>query len=123
MKLEERTGNASVKFEEFALFVQTSDPTKNIDLVIESILKLREKKKQSTAKKLFNSKAYEEYGKNYAKKSSNSKEYGDANLRYLRQTGIFARNGRGIAIRKECKSLAVQLVKQQKPNLTMLRYN
>ena len=120
LALEKATGQAAIRFEEFALHVQTSDPTHDIDSVIEKILELRHRRSQSTAKKIFDKREYEKYGLDYSGKANNFKEYGDANLRYLRQTGIFARNGRGIAIRSECHSLAQLIIKTDYSSLSLL---
>lgn len=114
------TGRASLKFEEFALHVQTSDPTCSIDDVVNKILELRKRRAQSTAKKKFDSDEYNKYGSDYKGKPKNFKEYGDTNLRYLRQTGIFARDGRGIAIRDECRSLAKMLAETNYDKLSLL---
>lgn len=112
LKVEERTGSPDVSFVEFAAMIQTSDPSHNIDEVVDDILKIREAREKSTAKKLFNKKVYAEIGKNYNKKNDNFKEYADMNLRYLRASGIFQRKGRGIAIVKEKHILAERLASE-----------
>ena len=115
LELEKQTGSPSIQFNEFAIYVQTSDPSANVDDIVSKILDLRKRKQESTAKKIFDRKAYEE-AKNeqgYAYKSDNYKEYGDMNLRYLRASGIFQRQGRGIAIVPESRSLAETLASEQ----------
>lgn len=109
LELKKSTGSSAVSFVEFAVCIQTSNPSFDINEVVAKIIDIRNRKAKSTAKKKFDRMIYEEAGKDYPKKSQNFKEYGDMNLRYLRASGIFQRKGRGIAIVPEKKALAVQL--------------
>ena len=113
LKLEQITGSASVNFAEFAVCIQTTNPSFDIDGVVSKILEIRDRKSKSSAKKRFDHQIYEEFGKDYPKKSENFKEYGDMNLRYLRASGIVQRKGRGIAIVPEKHTLAIQLAQNQ----------
>lgn len=113
LKLEQITGSASVNFAEFAVCIQTTNPSFSIDEVTSKILEIRDRKSKSSAKKRFDHQMYEEFGKDYPKKSENFKEYGDMNLRYLRASGIVQRKGRGIAIVPEKHTLAIQLAQNQ----------
>lgn len=126
LEVEKQTGSASVNFNEFAIYIQTSDPSMQVDRLVAYILKLRQRKEQSKAKKVFDRKAYaeakEEQG--YGYKAENYKEYGDMNLRYLRASGMFQRKGRGIAIVPQRHSLAVTLASEQFSDKSLLeRYN
>ena len=109
LKIEEKTGNSDVSFLEFAVCIQTTNPSFDITTVVSNILKIRQRKADCTAKKKFDRQIYEEISQDYARKSENFKEYGDMNLRYLRASGIFQRKGRGIAIVPEKRALAIQL--------------
>ncbi|MBR4466093.1 AlwI family type II restriction endonuclease [bacterium] len=122
LEVERRTGSASVNFNEFAIFIQTSDPTARVELIVSNLLALREQKEKSSAKKIFDRKAYAEakIKQGYGYKAENYKEYGDMNIRYLRASGIFQRKGRGIAIVPEHHSLAVTLASEQFSNQTLL---
>ena len=126
LEVEKQTGSASVNFNEFAIYIQTSDPSMQVDRLVSYTLALRQRKEQSTAKKVFDRKAYAEakieQGYNY--KAENYKEYGDMNLRYLRASGMFQRKGRGIAIVPERHSLAVTLASEQFSDKSLLeRYH
>ncbi|WP_196595787.1 AlwI family type II restriction endonuclease [Pectinatus frisingensis] len=112
LELEKKTGNTAVSFVEFATCIQTSDPSNNIMVVVDDILKIRKQKQKSTAKKVFDRKLYEKLGERYPKRAENFKEYGDMNLRYLRASGIIQRKGRGIAIVKEKHKLTITLTKK-----------
>lgn len=113
LALEKKTGSPSVNFNEFAIYIQTSDPSYDLDDLTDKILDLRHAKEQSNAKKLFDRHAYEraKVDQNYDDKYENYKEYADMNLRNLRASGIFQRHGRGIIIMKEYHALAEQLAK------------
>ena len=122
LELEKRTGSAHVNFNEFAIYIQTSDPSMDLNNIVENILRLRENKEQSTAKKVFDRRAYEKakIDQEYDKEAANYKEYGDMNLRSLRASGIFQRKGRGIAIVPELHSLAIDLAKDVTSNASLL---
>ena len=125
LEIEKRTGSPSVNFNEFAIYIQTSDPSCSVEEIVNNILSLRSLKESSTAKKIFDRNAYEEakIKQDYAKKVSNYREYADMNLRSLRATGIFQRKGRGIAIVKEMHTLAEKLAENQLNNESwLIRY-
>ncbi len=115
LAIEKETGSASVNFNEFAIYIQTSDPSMQVEQIVSNILALRKRKEQSTAKKRFDSKAYADakIEQNYNYKANNYKDYGDMNIRYLRASGMFQRKGRGIGILQERHSLAVTLAAEQ----------
>lgn len=78
LALEKETGTAFVNFNEFAIYIQTSDPSMRVEQIVSNILALRKRKEQSTAKKVFDRKAYsdakDEQG--YGYKANNYKDYG-----------------------------------------------
>lgn len=113
LKVEERTGSSAVSFLEFALCIQTSNPSFDLDEVADRLLELRRRREQAPAKKKFDGQAYEQAGKDYPRKVSNFKEYADMNLRYLRACGLFQRKGRGIALVPEQQVLARRLAALQ----------
>lgn len=115
LAIEKETGSASVNFNEFAIYIQTSDPSMQVEQIVSNILALRKRKEQSTAKKRFDSRAYADakIEQNYNYKANNYKDYGDMNIRYLRASGMFQRKGRGIGILQERHSLAVTLAAEQ----------
>lgn len=111
LELEKKTGKAECNFNEFAIYIQTSDPSVDLENLVKHILDLRHRKELSNAKKRFDTKAYQQakIDQGYKDKAENYKEYGDMNLRNLRAAGIFKRHGRGIAIMKEYHALAEEL--------------
>ena len=98
IELEKRTGSSELRRIEFSLWGQTTDPSYNIDRVVDEIIDLRERREASNSKKVFDREETNKRAKNYNKKKSNFKDYCDLNLRYLRITGIVQRKGKGIVI-------------------------
>lgn len=111
LKLEERTGEAKINFIEFAVCVQTTNPSNNIDKVIDSILDIREKRKVAENKKKFDADIIEQAWNRYLKLKINFKDYADMNLRYLKSSGIVKSAGRGITLVPEYRSMAIELIK------------
>lgn len=111
LKLEERTGEAKINFIEFAVCVQTTNPSNDIDKVIDSILDIREKRKTAENKKKFDADIIEQAWNRYLKLKINFKDYADMNLRYLKSSGIVKSAGRGITLIPEYRSMAIELIK------------
>lgn len=76
----------------------TTDPSYDINEVVDHILDLRERRKKAPAKRPFDRKEINERGKHYDKKSDNFLDYCDMNMRYLRISGVLQRKGRGLII-------------------------
>lgn len=98
LELEKRTGSSEFSRIEFGLWGHTTDPSYDINEVVDHILDLRERRKNAPAKRPFDRKEIEERGKHYDKKSDNFLDYCDMNMRYLRISGILQRKGRGLII-------------------------
>lgn len=111
LEIEKRTGDTKINFIEFATYVQTSNPLNCVEEVVDSILDLREKRKQAENKKKFDAEIIDKRYERYLKQKSNFKDYADMNLRYLISSGIVKRAGRGIALVPEYHSMAIELIK------------
>ncbi len=111
LELEKRTGDTKINFIEFATYVQTSNPLNSVNDIVDSILKLREARKQAENKKKFDAETIDERYERYLKQKSNFKDYADMNLRYLISSGIVKRAGRGITLVSEYHSMAIELIK------------
>ena len=98
LELEKRTGSSELSRIEFGLWGHTTDPSYDINEVVDHILDLRERRQKAPAKRPFDRKEIEERGKHYDKKSDNFLDYCDMNMRYLRISGVLQRKGRGIII-------------------------
>lgn len=109
LELERQTGEASVSFIEMALYVQTTSRSDNIITVAERIIAFRNERNVSEYKRRFDSAKYEEAGVMFHREASTFSDYADANIRYLKATGLVQNRGRGIALVPE-KRLLSELV-------------
>lgn len=111
LELEERTGSSELARAEFALWGQTTDPTYDVDHVVDSILDLRSRRKAAPSKRVFDRREIEKRGESYPKKNDNFFDYADMNMRYLRITGIVQRKGRGLSLVSTKHLIAEKLAK------------
>ncbi|MEE1475635.1 AlwI family type II restriction endonuclease [Fusobacterium sp.] len=121
LELENQTGSSEVTRIEFALWVQTTNPTYKVSEVVEKILDLRKRRNVSLSKRKFDKSEINERSKNYKKSSNNFSEYCDMNMRYLRISGIFQRKGRGLIINSTKHILAEKLAKSTTSNESLLQ--
>lgn len=98
LELEKRTGSSELSRIEFALWGHTTNPSYNLEEVVDNILDLRQRRAATPAKRPFDKKEIAKRGKNYDKKADNFLDYSDMNMRYLRISGVLQRKGRGLII-------------------------
>ena len=111
LELERRTGSSELSRIEFALWGHTTNPSYNVDEVVDRILDLRQRRAAAPAKRSFDKKEIATRGENYDKKPDNFLDYSDMNMRYLRISGVFQRKGRGLIIVPTKHVLAEKLAK------------
>lgn len=111
LELEKRTGSSELTRIEFALWGHTTNPSYDLQTVVDRILDLRTRRKTASAKRLFDKKEIAERGKDYDKKADNFLDYSDMNMRYLRISGVLQRKGRGLIIVPTKHVLAEKLAK------------
>lgn len=111
LELERRTGSSELSRIEFALWGHTTNPSYDLNMVVDSILDLRKRRAAAPAKRPFDKKEIAERGKNYDKKADNFLDYSDMNMRYLRISGVLQRKGRGLIIVPTKHILAEKLAK------------
>lgn len=111
LELERRTGSSELSRIEFALWGHTTNPSYNVDKVVDRILDLRQRRTAAPAKRSFDKKEIVARGENYDKKSDNFLDYSDMNMRYLRISGILQRKGRGLIIVPTKHVIAEKLAK------------
>lgn len=111
LELERRTGSSELNRIEFALWGHTTNPSYNVNEVVDHVLDLRRRRASAPAKRSFDKKEIAARAKNYDKKSDNFLDYSDMNMRYLRISGIFQRKGRGLIIVPTKHVLAEKLAK------------
>lgn len=120
LELERRTGSSEFSRIEFGLWGHTTNPSYDVNEVVDHILDLRERRNKAPAKRPFDRKEIEERGKHYDKKSSNFLDYCDMNMRYLRISGILQRKGRGLIITPSKHIIAEALAKTTASTAPML---
>lgn len=111
LELEKRTGRNELSRLEFALWGHTTNPSYDLNWVVDHILDLRVRRNNAKAKHDFDKQEIKKRSINYINKASNFLDYSDMNMRYLRITGILQRKGRGIMIVPEKHLLAEMLAK------------
>lgn len=109
LEIEKRTGSSELNRIEFALWGHTTNPSYNLEEVVDNILDLRQRRAAAPAKHSFDKKEIAKRGENYDKKVDNFLDYSDMNMRYLRISGVLQRKGRGLIIVPEKHILAEKL--------------
>ncbi|CVH76647.1 AlwI restriction endonuclease [Clostridiales bacterium CHKCI006] len=111
LELEKRTGSSELSRIEFALWGHTTNPSYDLDSVVDNILDLRQRRSATSAKHAFDKNEIAKRGENYGKKTDNFLDYSDMNMRYLRISGVLQRKGRGLMIVPTKHILAEKLAK------------
>lgn len=111
LELEKRTGSSELSRIEFALWGHTTNPSYNLEEVVDNILDLRKRRAAAPAKRPFDKREIAKRGENYDKKADNFLDYSDMNMRYLRISGVLQRKGRGLIIVPTKHVLAEKLAK------------
>lgn len=111
LELEKRTGSSEMSRIEFALWGHTTNPSCDLNEVVDNILDLRQRRASAPAKRPFDKKEIAKRGENYNKKPDNFLDYSDMNMRYLRISGVLQRKGRGLIIVPTKHVLAEKLAK------------
>jgi hypothetical protein len=122
--LQDETGDSSISFVEFAIFVQTTNNMFLVNETIEQIIIHREARKNAANKKSFDSAAIEMQctADQRRVKPSTYRDYADMNIRYLLATGLFSRRGRGLSFYERQKTLIDQLIHYIVPTTNAIEY-
>ena len=88
-----------LSFTEFALFVQTSTPTDDIESVVQEILSYRSGREEAAGHvKGYDRDFYYRMADETQRNLNTLNDYADLSFRYLKATGLFRSAGRGIAL-------------------------
>lgn len=87
-----------INFIEFAVCVQTTNPTNNISEVCNRIIEIRDNRRNAEDVDIYDENLIHEEWKHYCKAEKNFKEYADMNIRYLKTTGVIKEAGNGITL-------------------------
>lgn len=118
-ELAVRGEDATISFQEFGLFIQTSTPTNGLDPVILQILTFREGKSQAKGNvRTYDRRFYENTAKAIDRQVSTLDDYTDLSFRYLKATGLFRSAGRGIALSPARAQLATLLQEEKERKMS-----
>ncbi|MBE6029203.1 MAG: AlwI family type II restriction endonuclease [Clostridiales bacterium] len=111
LELERRTGTSELSRIEFGLYGHTTNPSYDLNEVVDRIIDLRERRAAAPSKRVFDRNEIAERGEHYDKKKENFLDYSDMNMRYLRISGVLQRKGRGLIIAPTKHVIAESLAK------------
>lgn len=111
LELERRTGTSELSRIEFSLWGHTTNPTYNLNNVVDNILDLRKRRASAPSKRIFDRKEVAKHAKIYDKTTKYFLQYSNMNMRYLRISGLLQRKGRGLIIVPAKHVLAEKLAK------------
>ncbi len=116
-ELERVCGDSRISFIEFAIYVQVTDHTEDVEALVNHIFGYREHRQQAQNKKHFDAKALQAQRKSDGDvvAVSTYRDYADMNFRYLRATGLFSQRGRGIGFFEHRRELVAQLIEEIQP--------
>ena len=98
LKLYGMVRDYRLSFIEFAVCVQTSNPTNNISEVCNRIIEIRESRRNAEEIDVFDENLIHNEWTHYCKAEKNFREYADMNIRYLKTTGVVKEAGTGITL-------------------------
>ena len=123
LQLEEQTGTSHISFLEMATIVQLSNPGIPISKTVHDIIVLRNRYDKASNKRLFASKLYKNAAAEIRKVDNTLRDYADANIRYLKASGVLQNKGRGIVFIPEKHFLVELLIsKNALPSTALERY-
>lgn len=109
--LERRNLDSSLSFEEMRYIVQFVTAQSEVSGAVNQIQELRKRREFAPNKKQFDAEYGESLKGSLDRQSlGTTSDYADANLRYLKATGLFLQKGRGISIAPHRLPLVRQLV-------------
>ena len=110
LELERQSGENRLDSLEMAVVVQLTSNDDSLADIAAHVLRLREERLAAPNKKQFDRQQREAVAKLHKLKPNTFNDYADANLRYLKATGLVRSKGRGIVLVPEKHLLAEKLV-------------
>ncbi len=111
--------DATLSFQEFALFVQTSSPADGVEKTVQKIIDFQAGREKAKGKaRAYDRKFYEDVAAQIDRKANTLDDYADLSFRYLKATGVFRNAGRGIALSPSRSQLAALLRDEEETTLT-----
>lgn len=123
LTLEEHgAGEGYLTFEEFAVFVQTTNPIADRKQVASDVLDSRANRTRFSSARDFKRALLDEGEKRGSCKRQTLRDYADENIRYLKATGLIQSKGRGIRLVEEKRYIARTLSEAELFDDTPLTY-
>ena len=114
LALEKEIGSSAITFLEIATIVQLSNPGEPISIIVHDIIDLRNNLEQILNKRQFISNLYKKTAAEIGKIENTLRDYADANIRYLKASGLLQSKGKGVIIIPE-KHLLAELIVNMTP--------
>lgn len=112
LALEEATGDTTINFVEMAGILQFANAASAVDEVCRQILDFRDKRAHGEgSKRSYDGAFLKAEAARHGYRPKTPHDYADANLRYLKATGLFCSAGRGIRIVGHRRTLATLLAR------------
>jgi hypothetical protein len=111
LELKRRTGSSVIYFYEMAGVLQFTNASTPVSKLCDTLLKIRERRKKEKKKRKFDSLFIKMAAKKNGYVEGTPSDYADTNFRYLKATGIFCTDGKGIAVVEHKEELARLLSK------------
>ena len=121
LKLYDLVKDYRINFIEFAVCVQTSNPTMSIAEVCTRICEIRDARRNAENTDEYDKELIHEEWKYYCKDEDNFKQYADMNIRYLKATGVIQEAGSGIMLVPEYKPLIIEIAKKSLSHEKLLK--
>ncbi len=113
-RLDESGQEGIIRFNEFALFVQTATPVDGIDSTVQKIVDFRVGRKKAKGNvRQYDRGFYDHVAKEIKREASTLNDYADLSFRYLKATSIFRASGRGIVLSPARRRLAALLCEEE----------
>lgn len=113
---EERNHKPVLSFQEFAFFVQTTTPSDSMDTMVTNLIDYREGRIRHKGKvRDYDQKFCQQTARAVERRESTLGDYADLTFRYLKATGLFRNDGKGICLSPSRVTLAELLRDQDDP--------
>lgn len=109
LELEREIGESTISVMEMAVIIQCTYSATRVEEIIKTILRYRQERNNSANKRKFDNEESDNAARQYGIKAATFKDYADANIRYLKATGLVQSKGRGVALLPEKRLLAEKI--------------
>lgn len=112
LELKRRTGSSAILFYEMAGVLQFTNASTPVAKLCDTLLIIRERRKKEKTKRKFDSLFIKNAANRNGYVEGTPRDYADTNFRYLKATGLFCTEGKGVAVVAHKEELARLLSKR-----------